>query len=388
MINKVKYIFKILLMTLLIVCWAMSIGYANRTKPKHKTTNFYILDETTNANKISELKKNKKDLSIIGWREDDFQEINNPDLNRKVDKVKVLSVKGNLSLLLRSANLLENDYKGCLVDEDTAYKLFGGTSNIIGRKLEYKGQEFIIRGIHNDVDSNLIVNIKNDQQVILNGITLNAEKFTSTKLENFKSQNGINAVIINKAVYYNLARYITLLFPLIITIIIMFKILKKAYVERRKPVKLSIYLIVSACILLFFIKITNFKTEIPLDMIPNKWSDFEFWNKLWKDSIEKYNYVIYMKKYGFDIYNIKNLFYSIFYSIICVFLFFINRKYIKTKSFKSMITHISILIVITFITVISISNSGYKFNVNLPMIWLVYPMYFLSEFYLMKKDLL
>ncbi|GAA0738768.1 ABC transporter permease [Clostridium oceanicum] len=388
MINKIKYIIKVFFMALLIMCWVMSIGYANRIKPKHKTANFYLLDEATHTSKISEFKKGNKDLDIVGWREDDFQEINNSDLNRKVDKVKVLSVKGNLSLILKSANLLKDDFKGCLIDEDTAYKLFGGVTNIIGSKLEYKGEQFVVRGIHNDEDSNLIVNIKNDKDVSLNGMTLNSEKFTSTKLENFKSQNGIKAVIVDGALYYNFAKYISLLFPLIIAVIIIFKILKRAYIVRRKPVQLGIYLILSICTLLLFMKITNFRIKIPLDMIPNKWSDFEFWDKLWKESTQKYEYVLYMKKYGLDIYNIKNLISSIKYSLICVFLFLISRKFIKFKSFKGVISHMIIMLIVIFTIVISISNSMYNFNVNLPMVWFIYPAYIFVEFYLMKKDLL
>ena len=46
-------------------------------------------------------------------------------------------------------------------------------------------------------------------------------------------------------------------------------------------------------------------------MIPNKWSDFDFWSKMAKEYKEKFEYVLYMKKYGVDIYNIENLLNSI-----------------------------------------------------------------------------
>ena len=83
-------------------------------------------------------------------------------------------------------------------------------------------------------------------------------------------------------------------------------------------------------------------------MIPNKWSDFDFWGELWDEFTKKIEYVIYMKKYGVDIYNIENLF--------------------KTLGF------IGILIVSTFIVVITI-NIKYGFDINIPMLWLSYPLY-------------
>ncbi|MFR5403889.1 MAG: hypothetical protein ACLTGX_12430 [Clostridium sp.] len=73
-----------------------------------------------------------------------------------------------------------------------------------------------------------------------------------------------------------------------------------------------------------FFKVTNIKISIPLDMIPNKWSDFDFWSKMGKEYKEKIEYVLYMKKYGVDIYNIENLLKSALYSIFTIILFVIN----------------------------------------------------------------
>ena len=64
-------------------------------------------------------------------------------------------------------------------------------------------------------------------------------------------------------------------------------------------------------------------------MIPNKWSDFDFWGELWDEFTKKIEYVIYMKKYGVDIYNIENLFKTLFYSILSIVLFIVNLKLVK-----------------------------------------------------------
>ena len=127
------------------------------------------------------------------------------------------------------------------------------------------------------------------------------------------------------------------------------------------------------------------KISIPLDMIPNKWSDFEFWGKLWEDYTKKVEYVIYMKKYGIDIYQIKSFTKTIFYSILSIVIFIINLKLIKIKDLKNLIVLIGILLVNTFI-VISTVYWKFGFDINTTMLWLIYPLYFCGEALIVQLD--
>ena len=72
---------------------------------------------------------------------------------------------------------------------------------------------------------------------------------------------------------------------------------------------------------------------------------------------------------------------AVVYSILTIVLFIINLKVIKIKVIKELIIVMGILIVSTFITVLLV-YSKYGFDINIAMIWLIYPLYLGAEYFL------
>ena len=142
-----------------------------------------------------------------------------------------------------------------------------------------------------------------------------------------------------------------------------------------------IYISMAIISIFIFFKVTKLNISIPLDMIPNKWSDFDFWSKMWKENIEKLQYVLYMKKYGIDIYNIENLIMSVLYSILTIILFVINLNVNKIKDIKELIYIVSVSVICTFIAVLTIW-SKFSFDVNIVMLWLLYPLYICGDYFM------
>lgn len=373
MIRKLKPIVNIILMFALVMCWGLTIGYSENIKPSREVINFFFEESNVTTSKVKELKEIKKDVDIVGWREDSLQTVINPDLSRTASELKVLLIKGDSSLILNSVFLFEDDKQGCLIDEDTAYKLFG-SKNAIGRELQFSDRTLVVRGIHKETKANLILQLLDDEEVKLDGISLDGSKFTLTEMKDFKMQSGLQELPIKGGIYYTVSKMMSMIIPIIILILLLSKVGINLLKERRKPVLFIIYLAVAFAIIIIFFKIANIKIQIPLDMIPNKWSDFDFWGELWDEFTKKIEYVIYMKKYGVDIYNIENLFKTLFYSILSIVLFIVNLKLVKINDIKYLLGFIGILIVSTFIVVITI-NIKYGFDINIPILWLSYPLY-------------
>lgn len=373
MIRKLKPIVNIILMFALVMCWGLTIGYSENIKPSREVINFFFEESNVTTSKVKELKEIKKDVDIVGWREDSLQTVINPDLSRTASELKVLLIKGDSSLILNSVFLFEDDKQGCLIDEDTAYKLFG-SKNAIGRELQFSDRTLVVRGIHKETKANLILQLLDDEEVKLDGISLDGSKFTLTEMKDFKMQSGLQELPIKGGIYYTVSKMMSMIIPIIILILLLSKVGINLLKERRKPVLFIIYLAVAFAIIIIFFKITNIKIQIPLDMIPNKWSDFDFWGELWDEFTKKIEYVIYMKKYGVDIYNIENLFKTLFYSILSIVLFIVNLKLVKINDIKYLLGFIGVLIVSTFIVVITI-NIKYGFDINIPILWLSYPLY-------------
>ena len=380
MIRYLKHIVRIILIFALIMCWGISLGYANNIGSENKTLNFYFENENYNTELIKTIKEADPELAVVGWAEESLQSANNPDLGKIASDLDVLIIKGSSNLLVKGSNLFADDLEGCLIDNDTSYKLFG-SSNCVGREIVYNDRTLIVRGILKGSKANIMIQATEDSTQVLDGLTIDGTGLTLNKIEDFKMKFGINEMAISGNIYYIIAKFIALIFPIITLVLILIKVITSLFKSRNKPVLVSLYILMAIASVFIFFKITNIKISIPLDMIPNKWSDFDFWSKMGKEYKEKFEYVLYMKKYGVDIYNIENLLKSVVYSIFTVILFVINLRIIKINDIKTLIINNGISILCSFVAILMIWNK-YNFDVNITMIWLIYPLYLCGNYFI------
>ena len=369
MIRSLKHIIRIILIFALIMCWGISLGYANNIESKDKIINFYFENDNYTVGLLESIGESKKELSFVGWREESLQSVTNPDLNRTANDLDLLLINGSSNLLVKGSMLFKDDKEGCLIDEETSFKLFG-SSNCLGRTIVYNEKSLIVRGILKGTKANMMLQLPEDSNLALKGLTIDGTGLTINKIEEFKSQFGIQEMAINGGIYYIIAKTIAIIFPILALILILIKIIISI---------IYLFMIITSIFIVF--KITNIKISIPLDMIPNKWSDFDFWSKMWKQYSEKIQYVMYMKKSGIDIYNIENLLKSVLFSIFTIILFVINLNVIKIKDIKELIINNAISIICTFIAVLIIWTK-FNFDVNITMLWLIYPLYLCADYFM------
>lgn len=378
--SLLKHIIKIILIFTLIMCWGISLGHANNIASENKTLNFYFENENYNTEIIKSIKEADPELAIVGWAEEALQSANNPDLGKTASDLDVLIVKGSSNLLVKGSNLFTDDLEGCLIDSDTSYKLFG-SSNCVGREIVYNDRTLIVRGILKGCKANIMIQASEDPSQVLDGLTIDGTDLTLNKIEEFKMMFGINEMAISGNIYYMVAKFIALMFPIIALALILIKVITSLFKSRNKPVLVILYILMTIASVFIFFKITNIKISIPLDMIPNKWSDFDFWSKMGKEYKEKFEYVLYMKKYGVDIYNIENLLKSVLYSVFTIILFVINLRIIKIDDIKTLIINNGVSILCSFVAILMIWNK-YNFDVNITMIWLIYPLYLCGDYFI------
>lgn len=380
MIRQVKHIIKVILIFALVMCWGITLGYTNNIKKENNTINFYFENGNIRADIVKNIEENKGDISVVGWTEKSLQSATNPDLNRNANDLKILAIKGNSSLLFDGALLFQDDKDGCLIDTETSYKLFGSTHSI-GKEITYGERKLIVRGIHDGTKSNIIVQLLEDDNDVLDGLTIDGTDMTLNKIEEFKTQFGIQEMAVSGGIYHSFAKVFSMVLPIIALVLILIKVITYFFKAKRKPVLKVIYISMAIITVVIFFKITKLNLSIPLDMIPNKWSDFDFWSKMWKESVEKLQYVLYMKKYGIDIYNIENMIMSGLYSILTVILFVINLKVNKVKDIKELIYIVGVSVLCTFIAVLTIW-SKFSFDVNITMLWVLYPLYLCGNYFM------
>ena len=193
---------------------------------------------------------------------------------------------------------------------------------------------------------------------------------------------------VNSTVYYNLGKMCTSLLPLIILLIIVWSDLKKAIEIKDRPVLFIFSIMMIIVWIIAFFCITRYKISIPVDILPNKWSDFDYWSKFFQECMDKIKYVIYMKKYMLDIYVISYLNKIFLCTIIAIILFFVNKRNIEINSMKELFISIIALFIITFMAIYILKESIF-INKSSAVIWLIYPYYLLYRYvYLIKEQFL
>lgn len=382
--RAIKQIIKVLLMFALVMCFGLSIGYVNNIKNDKKVVNFYFEETELSVDMLKTIKGNKKDISMVGWVEKSLQSAYNQDFNRTINDLKVLLVDGNASLIINGPLLFEDDKEGCLLDEETAYKLFG-SKHVIGKEITYEGRNLIVRGIHKGTKSNIVMQLLEDSRENMTGLSLDGTELSFNEIKDLRTSLGFKEMPISASTYYNFANIIMMIFPVLALVLIVIKVIVHAVRAKNKPILLFIYFCVIVVLGAVFLKITNIKVSIPLDIIPNKWSDFDFWSKLWSEYVEKLKYVMYMKKYGVDIYSIENLLMATLYSILTIVLFVINLKVIKINNIKELIVANLILVLSSFVVILLIWKN-HSFDVNIAMIWAIYPLYLCADYFIKKHE--
>lgn len=380
-----RRVFKISLVLAMIICWILSIGYTNRLALVRNTFNIYFDKEeyiTADIYKMQQEEKEKgSSIAFTGWYEKENQSILNSNFNRAIES-NIIFICGNSYLVAEGTILFEDDINGCLIDEETAYKLFG-SNDIIGNVIVYDNKEFIIRGIHKAMKDTIIIQAELDSKDKLQGLIIDVGSDGMESMKVISERYGIKEYDINTATYHSLGKICISILPSIILLIIICNALKKAIKIKDRPVLFIFNIIMLIVWVIVFFIITRYKISIPLEILPNKWSDFDYWKKLFEQYMDKIQYIIYMKKYSIDIYLISYLTKIAIYTAITISLFFINMKNIKVQSSKELFIYIFLVFIITFIAIYMLKENTF-INTSSSIIWLICPYYLLYRYVHLK----
>lgn len=385
-----KHIINIFLLICMIMCFGLSLGYYNNLNDKRSVTNFYLEDQQYTMENFSALKADEESINgYTAWKEYNNVALMNEDLGKN-STVKCLTICGNSALVVDSNKMLFQDDKiGCLIDKETAYDLFG-SYNVEGNEIIYNNKKLKIRGIHKGEEHTIVVQADHTFKDNFNGITVDSKQ----NMETLSGVLGINNNGLNTGFYSTIAKLFLIVIPIMIIVPIVFKIIRKAIKEKSMPVRVVLYAILLFIITKIFFKIVNIRFSIPYDIIPNQWSDFNYWSSFFEDYIDKAKYILYMKKYTMDICYLNILFKCIITSLLSIVLFCILKKRIKIDSIKKFIIVIIGVFLLEFIVFVKF-NTGDNIEVSGTMFWLLYPYYLilynskkviLSDFKLKKSE--
>ncbi|WP_390436987.1 ABC transporter permease [Lactonifactor longoviformis] len=286
---------------LCLICFSLAQTETFKTALPHDTEEIILEQGAWSREQWEEMAVNEEDRespdTFILWGEKEEVQIVSRDLTRTA-RVSAIEACGDSRLLLReSVSLNDEDTEGCLISADTAWKLFGST-RAVGEKIQYGERTLTIRGIMRHMKGTLFVQAEKGGEAILNTVTLKAGgKHGSLEdpARSFMMRYGIQGVKVPVKYYNSWSVFLVFTLPLFMLLRMLAKYWKTIDREGKRTAAVwSIALMTGMGIL--FLYAFGFSVTLPKDMIPTRWSDFQFWHSLGEQKGEELILLLGMRK--------------------------------------------------------------------------------------------
>lgn len=220
-------------------------------------------------------------------------------INKELEKeatVEVIPVIGNLrGLVPQSIQTVLLGENSCIIDKETAFRLFG-TNGVVGNQIAYQGKIYKVSEVIGEITGVFIYTPEKKETVILNRVSLVGDGGEKKKAaEEFAYRFGTWSMI-DDGLYEMIASFFLLLTPGFLVVVLL-KLVWAYYREGKKLWKLQV---LWGAVIVLIVTATIWQTsriiQISPDMIPGKWSDFEFWGIWWKQQKEGIIHLISCQK--------------------------------------------------------------------------------------------
>ena len=253
-------------------------------------------------------------LRYVLWGDEGRHLLENPDLERFAE-TEIYVLEDSSNLLFSSTALLDGTIeKSCLIGSDIAQDLFG-VSDATGMSVTLENQKCFILGMLSDVKKGAVFLSEDRKTSALDRISIQIEEDnTPSSLEQrLEMEMGGSWIVLDYRLLNNLTDMLSfglcflLWFWLLRLLVTEWKQYQRKHRSDTGFIKhgnrmnsryLAGVFIRAGCICGAIILLTvylRFQVKIPDDMIPTKWSDFDFWSRLFE---QKKEYILNWIKCG------------------------------------------------------------------------------------------
>lgn len=225
-------------------------------------------------------------LAFTVWGQLDDQGVSEPLLDRYA-QVDVLLLGGGSELVFRADTPLQaNDLEGCLIDPGTAQTLFGN-SRPVGSTVSWEGRELSVRGVLRS-DRPLLAVQALDGDMGMDHLSLQVPEGVSPGLASagFGGRHALYGSWTDTGAWSGLAGFASLLPAAVMLGYVFLKIVKTAFAAAEYPVVFLVCLLAAGAVWMAGMLTMEVSFQIPAELLPAKWSDFEFWGRLWDEKKE------------------------------------------------------------------------------------------------------
>lgn len=265
------------------------VSYSKSLAEKNNLATLISTDEqsgmTYEAAKASKERNDKSDkpLDFVNWNQEDSQSVSVTDL-KSGEKASVLSVYGRTNFLFpESAALDTASTNSCLISSQLAFLLFGG-SDVAGLKVNYGQKQYIITGVVKNQEPFLVREADGTEAAPLDRTTIKTEKGTDPQYmaSLYKNQYG-DGQIIDYGILGAIAKGLSLVLPVALGIVLLVMIWSYARGSKDSKKEQLIWYGIFILVAFIFLWLLVRQLKIPQNMIPDRWSNFQFWSDYWKN---------------------------------------------------------------------------------------------------------
>ena len=245
-------------------------------------------------------------FSYVLWGNGGTRLLENPDLERNAE-AEILIVEGCSDLLLSSNVILDGTVKkSCLIGEGVAQSLFG-SADAIGLSVTMDGCDYVVLGMLADVKQGAVFHAKDVQACALD--RMNVQAFNNVTISLLEQQLEWELGFAGTALDYRFINSLVGLMGFGLCLLLWIYLLRLMIAELKKyqyetthspqyakngnpldagyvkglAARLACILGIIAILGIFLL----IHAKIPEDLIPTKWSDFAFWNRIFHEKSER-----------------------------------------------------------------------------------------------------
>lgn len=250
--------------------------------------------------------------------------VENRALFRRTEAV-VLALHGRSDVLFPQMPVL-NGETGCFVSTVLAYELFG-TTEVTGLSVTCQGKVYEVAGVIEHKEHLFVYEPREEEMASFQRVVMKVKEQESRRVleETLQMRYGFGTVLDYTWMKTILELYLSVI-PLGFSIFLLstvWKYQKESKSKREKCVWL--FFVVGIGVVVGFLMIQNI--SIPVDMIPDRWSDFEFWTDYADYQRENLERWVQMRKTVFDMRIVRAVRKIVCYNTVAIVLFCGNLCY-------------------------------------------------------------
>lgn len=406
---------KYIVLLLMLVCFGHILSIGTEIAG-YGTSVIYYLDESPyDLEQVIHMKENDETLenylpfTACGHLEEN-QSFANPDIGRELSCPVIYIYGSSAMLCTASGELLPDDLTGCILSSEAAWQLFGETS-VIGGEVAYNDRIYYVRGVYENETANIILPAKTlfedannaqeetegDMAPLLGGISDGEAVFDklivkpmqegsvrSEYVQAFENRWGLNDKT-DCLIYQRLANFFMMLIPALLFIYILIKALIYIYRNRYRPFWMAVGLAAAAVMFFMFFVICQTSPSIPSDMIPNRWSDFDFWGDLIDTFRTSIQHILFSNKTEIELIYFKPLVSMAGYLLGGVILFTAVVWLFKITSWHHLFLSVAVVCVVELLAVYMLRQADLVMNVKQMLLYL-WPYMLIGKFIFCREN--